>query len=432
VVLCSILAAACFCCGIFFFLGDWGNAHPSSTQNPTANSSALNSDLARDLPESEACDLHSNLKGKPVEISDMTSDGDTLLSLFSLSFCDATSVKRAAESLASTIQADLGKRFLPTDEIPPGKRFSIHLDEKGEFQKATIEFDPSRLFHCEKTNETVKSWKENVVLDYKIEVISFNVQRDVTESLLAIREQRELALKLMHVFRWDIDFQGDPRKGDACKIVFERRYADDRPTGYGRILFAVYEGKRTGRKTACLFNGQYFDENGVELKRDYLRTPLNTLRITSGYGWRIHPVLNRWKFHTGVDYGAPTGTPVYAIADGTVTFQGSGEAYGLYVCVRHSNGYESRYSHLSRISVKTGQKVKQRQTVGLVGSTGRSTGPHLFFEILDNGKRLDPTKIKLIKNPRTVPAPLHDRFKSVIRTQHQVITQTVSPSGRRT
>ena len=336
--------------------------------------------------------------GNRSEISDMTSYGDTLLSLFSVSFSDAKAVVQVAKSLASVIEADLGKRFLPTDEIPAGKRFVIYLDEKGEFQKATIEFDPSRVFHCKKQNDSVRSWKEDVVLDYKTEIVCFKVKDDIVRSILAAHEGRELALKLTHVLRWDINFQTDIRRGDECKIVFERRYADDRPSGYGRILFASYEGKRTGRRTACLFNGDYYDEHGVELKKNYLRAPLNVLRITSGYGYRIHPVLGYWKMHTGVDYGAPTGTPVYAIANGTVTFQGCGEAYGLYVCIRHENGHESRYSHLSRILVRKGQRVKQRQTIGLVGSTGRSTGPHLFFEILADGKRINPTKVRMYKS----------------------------------
>jgi murein DD-endopeptidase MepM/ murein hydrolase activator NlpD len=130
--------------------------------------------------------------------------------------------------------------------------------------------------------------------------------------------------------------------------------------------------------------------------------------------------------HTGVDYGAPTGTPVYAIANGTVTFQGCGEAYGLYVCIRHENGYESRYSHLSRIMVKTGQRVKQSQTIGLVGSTGRSTGPHLFFEIIADGKRINPTKVKMVQNPRAIPVPLRDRFDMLVNSHSGFLRQVAA------
>jgi murein DD-endopeptidase MepM/ murein hydrolase activator NlpD len=369
------------------------------------------------VPAPSPCDLSSAGNDNLVEISDMTSDGDTLLSLFSLSFSDANAVREVADSLAAVMAADSGKTFLPKDEIPPGTRFVVYLDGKSEFRKATIEFDPSRVFHCEKSNAGIRSWKEDVVLDYKTEVCSFKVQGDIVQSILAAGEERELAVKLIHIFRWDIDFQFDVKSGDDCKIVFERRYADDRPAGYGRILYAVYRGKRIGTRIASLFNGEYYDRNGVELKKDYLRAPLNTLRITSGFGMRIHPVLKIWKMHTGVDYGAPTGTPVYAIANGTVIFRGCGDAYGEYVCIRHDNGHESRYSHLSRILVKKGQRVKQRQTIGLVGSTGRSTGPHLFFEIIADGKRIDPTKVKMEKKPRAVPAPLKERFTTVMNHQ---------------
>ncbi len=419
-----IIAAIFLVAGFADFLLGYKDNSPACSYIPQSNSAEVEADSSRTDRGPSACNILPN--GNPVEISDMTSNGDTLLSLFSLSFCDTKEVRQVAKSLASVIQADLGKRFLPTDEIPPGKRFVIRVDRKGDFQQATIELDPARVFHCKKENNVIKSWKEDVVLDYKKEMLCFKVQHDFVRSITAAHEGRELALKLTHVFRWDIDFQSDIRSGDKCKIVFERRYADDRPAGYGRILMAIYEGKQTGRKTACLFNGEYYNENGVELKKDYLRAPLNTLRITSGYGWRIHPILQVWKFHTGVDYGAPTGTPVYAVADGTVTFQGRGKAYGLYVCIRHKNGYESRYSHLSSILVKKGQSVKQRQTIGLVGSTGRSTGHHLFFEIIANGKRIDPTKIKMFKYPQAVPAPLKNRFNDVMNAQTRFLRQAAT------
>jgi murein DD-endopeptidase MepM/ murein hydrolase activator NlpD len=376
------------------------------------------------------CTVDEQTKGAPVEISDMTGDGDSLLSLLSMNVCDSAMARKVAESIASEMSKALGKRVLMTDELKPDRRYVVQLDEAGVFDTATIELDPANVFHCTHKDGKIGSWKEDVVLDYKTEVLSFPIYGDIVKSVLAAREGKELALKLIHVFRWDIDFQADPQKGDHCKIVFERRYADDKATGYGRILYAVYQGKRIGRKTACLFNGDYYDENGVELKKDYLRAPLNTLRITSGWGWRIHPVLKYPKFHYGVDYGAPVGTPVFAIADGTVSFEGSEDAYGLYICVKHGNGRESRYSHLSRILVKKGQRVKQHQTIGLVGSTGRSTGPHLFFEIIDNGKRIDPTKVKLVKNPGSVPTPLKPRFKSVITNNEDFLFYRVPWSDR--
>lgn len=400
-------------------------ASPETSKSLPADRTQTNADETRPIKDIVVRAVDEQIKGRPIEITDISSENETLLSLISMNLFDEAVASQVAKSLAEAIQTYTGKRFSSISELKSGKRYSIFLDENGAFKKASIELDPSNVFHCVKDGNSFRSWKEDVVLEYRTEALSFQVKKNFLTTILGLHESKELSLKLIHIFRWDIDFQSDPRPGDVCKIVFERRYADDTPAGYGRILFATYEGKRTGRKTACLFNGQYYDENGVELRKDYLRAPLNVLRITSGYGWRIHPVLNVWKFHTGVDYGAPIGTPVYAIANGVVTFQGWGDAYGLWVSIRHENGTESRYSHLSRILVKKGQRVSQREVIGLIGSTGRSTGPHLFFEIIKNGKRVDPTKVKLVKNPVAIPSPLKNRFNSFLSQQAQLLPDIV-------
>jgi murein DD-endopeptidase MepM/ murein hydrolase activator NlpD len=369
---------------------------------------------------------------RPREISDITGEGDTLSSLLEINVSNQTLAREVAAKLATTIQRELGASFKPSHELLPGKRYSLKFNDKGEFSKFTLELDPSNVFHCVKEGDRIKAWKEDVVLDFKKEALSFRVRRGIVQSVLAAHEGRELALKLVHMFRWDIDFRTDPRNGDHCKIVFERRYADDRPAGYGRILFATYDGKRTGRKTACLFNGKYYDEHGVELKKNFLKTPLNVLRITSGYGYRIHPVLGGWRMHWGVDYGAPIGTPVFSIANGTVIRTACCHDYGLLVCVKHDNGYESRYSHLSKILVKPGQKVMQGQKVGLVGSTGWSTGPHLFFQIIIKGKRVDPTKVKMVTRPKSVPGPLKPRFYSIVNARERLLMEDLASVTFRT
>ena len=363
-----------------------------------------------------------DIKGRPTEITDISSENETLLSLLSLNISDESIASQVAKSLATEVQTKTGKRFSPTNELKSGKRYSIFLDENRVFQKATIELDPSNVFHCIKDGDSYRSWKEEVVLEYRTEAMSFQIKKDFVTSILGLRESKELALKIIHIFRWDIDFQADPRKGDVCKIVFERRYADDTPAGYGRILFVLYQGKQTGRKTACLFNGQYYDEHGVELKKDYLRAPLNVLRVTSGYGWRIHPVLNIWKFHTGVDYG-PHWDPGLRHSKWSGNFPRLGRSLRPLGLRTHENGFESRYSHLSRILVKKGQRVSQREVVGLIGSTGRSTGPHLFFEIITKGKRIDPTKVNMVKNPAAIPAPLKSRFNSIVSRQAQLLPE---------
>lgn len=348
-----------------------------------------------------------------VEIVDVTGQDDTLYSLLVSNLAEDAPVADICSSLSSVIQANLDSPFDGDTLLKPGSRYSIILDRDNNLLKATIELDPALVFHVVLQDSGYRAWKEEVVLDFKPETICLTVQHNVIESVLKAGEGMELALKLTNVFRYDIDFQSEALSGDVCKILFERRYADDRPSGYGQILCALYEGKKTGRKTAVLFNGTYYDGNGVELKKNFLRSPLNVLRVTSRYGKRFHPILKVWRKHDGVDYGAPTGTQVWAVAGGVVTSAGWKGGFGNQVCIRHDNGYESRYGHLSRSFVCKGQRIKQRQRIGLVGQTGQATGPHLDFQLLANNRHLDPLKVKMVKTLRTVPSPLKTRFASV-------------------
>ncbi len=239
----------------------------------------------------------------------------------------------------------------------------------------------------------------------------------------------------MHIFRWDIDFQADSRPGDQCKIVFERRYADDRPNGYGRILFAVYDGKRTGRKprafsTAITMTKVESNSRRTIFERRLTRFGSRQAMVCACIRCSVRrDSTTRRLWRTRRD-------TVFAIASGTVTFQGCdnrglGEGYGLYVCVRHDNGIESRYSHLSRIPCEDGS-TDQSAADHRPGRFYRVvTGPHLFFEIIANGKRVDPTKVKMVKSPRAVPAPLHNRFKSIVNGQAQYFSggTRVPPAG---
>ncbi len=361
------------------------------------------------------------------EIADLTSPGDTLVSLLYENISDDFVVEKVAASFQSIIQAHTNKPFDPNSPFKPGKRYSITLDKDGLFIKATFELEPSEIFHCAVEDGLLKSWKEEVVLDFKEETVSFPVIGDLTESVLNAGEGVELALKLSSVFRWDIDFRSESMRGDVCSVLFERRYADDRPSGYGRILSAVYEGRKTGKKTAVLFNNEYYDENGVQLKKNFLRSPLSVLKVTSRYGMRFHPVFRVWRKHDGVDYAAPQGTPVWAIANGVVTFAGWNNGYGNYVCVKHDNGYESRYGHLQRTFVKVGQRVKQRQKIGLVGMTGIATGPHLDFQLLFRGKHMNPLGVKMVSEVRSVPEPLRYRFNFLVQQyQHKMSSMMLS------
>jgi murein DD-endopeptidase MepM/ murein hydrolase activator NlpD len=390
------------------------------------------SDLADQEPANEATqgepawrDDDQTLGGTQ-EIADITGPGETIFSLMYANMLDESVARRVALELARAVRPAAKKGFDAYSALPPGTRYSIALDQKGAFQKVTLELDPSRIFHCEAQGNGIRSWKEDVVVDFKTERLRLRVSGTLMKTVLDAGESKELARELHNVFKWDIDFQSDSMRGDVCTLLFERRYFDDRPSGYGRILSAMYEGKKTGRKTAVLFNGQYYSEDGKQLKKNFLRSPLTVVRVTSRYGMRFHPILRKWRQHCGVDYGAAAGTPVLAVATGVVVFSGWNNSYGNYVCIKHDSGYESRYGHLSRAFMHKGERVKQGQRVGLVGQTGIATGPHLDFQLLVRGKHVNPLSVKMVQTVRSVPAPLKTRFKQVADQTFAALDRTLS------
>lgn len=210
-----------------------------------------------------------------------------------------------------------------------------------------------------------------------------------------------LVAEIIKAYSYDVDFQRDIRAGDEIDVVFERKQTDDGDVaGYGRVLYASLS---TGNKDLRIYRytdsqgfSDYYNAKGESVRKGLLRTPINGARISSGFGNRRHPILGYNKMHKGVDFAAPTGTPVYAAGDGVVNFVGRKGGYGNYVQIKHNNQYASAYAHLSRFAsgIKNGQRVKQGQIIAYVGSTGASTGPHLHYEIHANGRQVNPANVK--------------------------------------
>ncbi len=409
--------------GYFYIAPETGNSLPAAC-NLSSDSTAYQAGKI-----SYVCDSDGQLGCSPFspacqEVIEVTGQGDTLLSLMSSNIYDEKIARVVAGQLASVISTSLDIPFDIHSALKQGRRYNVSIDRDGNFLQALVEIDPSNLFYVACKDGSFTAWKEEVVLDFKVESLTFKMSGSLTDSLLGIGEGVELAMKLSNVFRWDIDFQSEAVRGDMCKVIFERRYADDRPSGYGNILAASYEGKKTGRKTAVLFNGEHYDETGIELKRNFLRSPLSEIRVTSHYGRRFHPILRVWRKHNGVDYGAAAGTPVWAVANGVVTFSGWQNGYGNYVCIKHDSGHESRYGHLQKSFVQTGQRVKQRQRIGLVGQTGLAEGPHLDFQLLVNNKHVNPLSVKMVKSLRSIPNPLKSRFSTLVSDRFSLVSNS--------
>ncbi len=208
--------------------------------------------------------------------------------------------------------------------------------------------------------------------------------------------------ELIRAYSWDVDFQRDIRKGDGFEVMYERAFdLKGRLVYSGNIQFAALtlSGKRHAIYLYQTADGtrDYFDEKGQSARKALMRTPIDGARLTSGFGRRKHPILGYTKLHRGVDFAAPRGTPIYAAGNGTVQRAGRNGAYGLYVKIRHNGRYSTAYAHMRAIArgARRGKRVTQGQIIGYVGSTGRSTGPHLHYEILAGGVRTNPMRVKM-------------------------------------
>lgn len=238
----------------------------------------------------------------------------------------------------------------------------------------------------------------------RVEAVSGEVTRSLFEAIDAAGESPQLVLAMVDIFSSDFDFTADTRRGDRFRLLVEKRYADDTFADYGRILAAQYvSGEETlsgvGFARAGDARWAFYDREGRSLKKSFLKSPLAFSRITSGFTYaRPHPILGGVRPHLAIDYAAPTGTPVLAVADGVVTAAGRDGGNGISVRLRHRSGFATMYNHLSKVAagVRRGARVSQRQVIGYVGTTGLSTGPHLDYRVSRHGQFVNPLSEKFI------------------------------------
>jgi murein DD-endopeptidase MepM/ murein hydrolase activator NlpD len=267
------------------------------------------------------------------------------------------------------------------------------------------------------------------------------IRSSLFESVIAAGERPELAVRLADIFAWDLDFYTDPRAGDSFRVVFEKRtFGADQSVSYGRILAAEYVNDGEPYR-AVLFHDRaghpaYYTAEGKALQRAFLRSPLKfAAPVTSHFSMhRFHPILKTYRAHLGTDYAAPVGTPVQAIGHGRVVFAGRKGGDGNMVVLRHANGYETYYLHLSRIFVRRGQTVQQGQRIGAVGATGLATGPHLDFRVQRNGRFMNFEAMKLPPATPVAPRDLAE-FRTVRDSvmqkmeQHVIARQTAATAA---
>lgn len=247
---------------------------------------------------------------------------------------------------------------------------------------------------------TVGTWlaeRRPIAYEIKIKTIEGTIESSMYEAALKQGIDERVIIAAADAFQWSVDFALDPRVGDTFKFIYEARYRDGQYVMPGNILAGRYVNAGTVYQTYYFEeskeNTGYFDENGNSVQKMFLKAPVAYKYITSGFttGRRYIEAFSISTGHRAIDYAAPLGTPIRAVGDGTVTFAGRNrQGYGNLTSIRHNSTYSTNYGHQSKIIVKVGQKVKQGQTIGYVGSTGLSTGPHLHYEMVKNGVKINP------------------------------------------
>lgn len=298
--------------------------------------------------------------------------------------------------------------------------FDFRKANVGDELRVTVENDALQLFEyrrgpveeyrVERQGDRFVGAARQFVVEKETVKIEGTLETSLWDAIAGAGGDPVVAVSLADVLAWDVDFYLDPRKGDSFRFIIERYVNEGRTVRWGDVVAAEYDGQLVGKKRVFRYPNpttgalEYYAENGGAAKRAFLKSPLKFAFISSKFGSRFHPVLKYVKQHAGVDYAAGTGTPVWAIADGTVTRAGWDAACGNMVSIRHNNGLDSVYCHFSKIAsgVRAGSRVAQKSVIGFVGSTGRSTGPHLHFAVRRGGQFINPLSLKF---PPSDPLP---------------------------
>lgn len=339
--------------------------------------------------------------------------GDTMSTLFSRLGVSAAETRNFVQQMALRRQGI---------QLSVARSVGVRVDVDGRLLEFVHRGDPTSLRFV-RINATSSFVERSLELTRRVEVRSGVVQ----SSLFGATDQAGIpdgiARIFADIFSNEVDLHRDIRSGDRFSVVYEMLYADNEPIRPGRVLAAEFIVKDR-RLSAFYFQrpdgrGDYYSALGKNYRTTFLRSPIEFSRITSGFSSaRLHPVLQVWRAHKGIDFGAPVGTKVKATADGKVTFVGWKQGYGRTIELQHAKGYSTLYGHLSGYArgVEVGKQVGQGDVIGYVGMSGLATGPHLHYEFHVNGIHVDPTKYSM--SPREdVPHELRESFLGVVQSR---------------
>ena len=352
--------------------------------------------------------------------------GDTIAGALQSSGVSGAEAYRAVKSMSKYYNPRL---------VKPGQAISIQLEptdtglalasmnmKVDSIKELTVSKDEHDRFQAELTEKDVL---------IKMKAAKATIDTSLYASAARAGIPASVIAEMIRLYSYEVDFQRDIRRGDTVEILYETYETEDGDFArYGNVMFAnlkvdgtkipIYRFEEKGRAT-------YYREDGMNLKNTLMQTPIDGARMSSGFGMRRHPVLGYNKMHKGVDFAAPRGTPIYAAGDGVIEVAGRKGGYGNYVRIRHVNSLKTAYAHMKKFAKNTrvGKRVKQGDVIGYVGTTGRSTGPHLHFEVLKNNKQVNPKSIKTDNREKLAGKRLQ-KFKSqmtAIKQEYATLAQ---------
>jgi murein DD-endopeptidase MepM/ murein hydrolase activator NlpD len=391
----AAIASAALLGGVLLFSGSEDvNATQETPSIPNKASEHYNIELA--LPDYQAKQVNLNEEKQSDDWQSFTvKNGDNLAMIFDR----AGLSPRQLHNLLS-----LNKNAKKTlTRVKPGQEFKLRINAAGELDELVYQQSETHAFKAKREGEVYIFNSNERQYEHRATYAKGVIDSSLFESAKDAGLSENLTMDLAYIFGWDVDFALDIREGDRFTVVYEELFLDGKKVGDGNILSAEFVNQGHSYKAVRYEdpkgNASYYTPEGRSMRKAFLRTPVSLARISSRFGKRHHPTLKRTKQHKGVDYAAPRGTPIKATGDGKIVWRGRKGGYGKTIVLDHGNNYTTLYAHMNNYSRKfrSGSRVKQGDIIGFIGSTGRSTGPHLHYEFRVSGHHRNPLTVKLPK-----------------------------------
>lgn len=342
----------------------------------------------------------------------------------------------ADREAAAFIRSDTEARALAS--LRPGQRVQAVVSADGKLLSASTlitDQQTERRLVIERAAAGFIAKKTPAPLERHIEMRSGEIRSSLFAATDAAQVPDPVAMQIVDIFSSDIDFASDLRKGDRFEVIYETYWQGGEWVRSGRVLGASF--RNDGKAYQAIWfgdahgeHGGYYDPEGKSLKKAFLKSPLQFSRVTSGFAMRVHPISGMWKQHKGIDFAAPTGTPIRATGDGHVDVAGGQGGYGNVVVIQHGGSYSTAYAHMSRIApgIRKGSKVAQGDVIGYVGTSGWSTGPHLHYEFRVNNDARDPNSIVTPQVPMLTGTSFHQFRQQVAEIKHRFRLMAAEPT----